>query len=884
MAITNNNKSTVRDGLVYVTANPLTGKIAKFWDSPQFMVVGIIAALIIFMYSGFALIITLVTSLIMYINIKSPRTMPLKTPKSSGAKIDKGSLQAGTERKLTEAKAITCIGIDRETGVQVWEDSDNERRHTAFIATTGSGKTFGLRFNMMMALVQTTGVIAVDGKGDIELPLEAVSIIRRFLRDDDIRILNFKQGNRNVYSENGTPRTNTFNPFATGSSTYIAEVLKALLSGDEGGGKGDMWQKRAEAMCENIAKMSTYKRDHSDFKIRPTAIAEMLELRELCRIYADKNIPQEYKNSLKNYFITLPDFEIEQVPSYAAGEPFQGKILEQHGYVAMQLQPTLQVLSDLYGFIFDTDSPEIDLKDVVINNRFLMVLLPAMEQSEGTLRNTGKIILAALKGMIAGELGSRFEGNVKEILSERACSDPAPFKTFFDECGYYAAISGIEILPAQGRGLGFAFQFICQVYTDLEKGGKETADIIWGNCNNKTIGKTESESTYNKVNDRLGETTVMVKEGVDIRTGEVFNSRVNTDRIAYVKRRRLEMQDLTVLREGQYYHITNDKLIAIQMGDPQIKRKVSETRYNQLVGLAPIPEKVQLMLSRDYSTIINRFKKNLKGGKDNAVKLDSLPTLRGVINLYRAKVQGIQSNHDTLTLFQKGLYDISMRANDDLESLSTERMGAMIGKIVVTESEKSKDTIKNNNDDVVARTPSTTNIDDLSSDNTSKGDWGVISSKEGEYKDFSYDKPSSFDDESRLEEVSELEGELEYLKLQLEGGSISQEEYDEEVSIIRRELASTDLDNEIEDYEGDSSGGDTEDDTSDPFEAAVELDTYSIEQLDIDSLTSHEEKDKAPFNESIYPSENIKEFSESRTYQKAAEVIAQLEKTFQIDI
>src|SRR5690606_29009333 len=135
-------------------------------------------------------------------------------------------------------------------------------------------------------------------------------------------------------------------------------------------------------------------------------------------------------------------------------------------------------------------------------------------------------------------------GNVNDILSERACADPAPFKNFFDECGYYAAIPGIEILPAQGRGLGFAFQFICQAYTDLEKGGKETADIIWGNCNNKQIGKTESETSYNKISVRLHESSVMVRETMELRTGDFATERVNTDRLAYVKRKRLEMSDL----------------------------------------------------------------------------------------------------------------------------------------------------------------------------------------------------------------------------------------------------------------------------------------------------------------------------------------------------
>jgi hypothetical protein len=775
MALTTNSRIKVNKSDIQVAANPFLRSAKNFWFSDRVNIGSAFLAIILFYAPGFPILITLLWLPVLFVNFKTDVRMPLKMPSSSLQKVDHGSYKPGEENTKDKPEGITCLGVDRETNKQVWEDADNDKRHHVMLATTGSGKTFSMKFNLIMSLVQTTGVIAIDGKGDIELPLETVRLCRRFLRDYDLRVLNFKQGSKNVYYESGEPRTNTFNPFASGSSTYIAEILKSLLSSDADGAKGgDVFQKRAEAMCSNIAKMATFMRDHGDFKIRPGTIAAMLELRELCRIYTNPDIPIDYKSSLSVYFKTLPGFETKPVQAYADGEEFEGKIMEQHGYVSMQLQPMLQVLSDLYGFIFDTDNPEVDLKDVVINNRFLLVLLPAMEQSLGTLQDTGKILLAALKGMISGELGEKFQGNIDSILNARACSDPAPFKCFLDECGYYAAIPGIEILPGQGRGLGFSFHFVAQTYTDLEKGGKETADIIWANVNNKTIGKTETETAYNKIRDRLGEADVLVRDRVEIEQGLLGPRRASASSLSYTRKQILEMSDLSVLREGETYHITNDILIKMRGGNPTIKSSVKEARYVQLIGLTAINDENKKLLRMDTSKATAFFNANMSASGQRAVKLSSLPNLGRLLSAKtRLVASGKVGKNPTPQEWESILYQV-------IQDNSKEEMTGSLAAI----SNIMKSTQKSNSPMEAPR--------EVETDKSTS--WVESAVKKAALHAELKDKAPTPPDGDDLEEVTEYESDKDFLNFQLSNGQITQEEYDEEIEQMSHERAGDDGD------------------------------------------------------------------------------------------
>jgi hypothetical protein len=627
-------------------ARPITYHLMNFWEYENFAFFPFSIVFICFLYPSAAPLLIGISIPIIAINLFSSITMPAFTPESSNERKDPNLIKQGKETEIRKPNAITCLGMDRITKRQIWINADYDKRHHKIIATTGSGKTFGLRFNILMALVQCTGIVVIDGKGDETLPIEVWHLLRRFGRETDFLFLNFKQGSKNVYNQTYLPKSNTFNPFCKASSSGVSEMLKSLLSqDDEKSGGGDFWSQRAAVFVDEISRIVTYKRDHFGDSLRVGTLREYLELRALCKVYTDERIPNRFKSGLETYFKTLPDFEIEDVPKYANGEEFAGKILEQHGYVSMQLQPALSVLADDYGYIFDTDTPDIDMDDVAVNNRVLFGLLPALEKAPATTANTGKIILAALKSMISGQLGNGIEGNLKAKSLERACEDKAPFPVKLDESGYYAAVSGIEVLPAQGRGLGFAFSFIAQTYEDWEKAGGKTAEIIWGNTNNTTIGKTETDITFDKVNKRLGQVSVLEQATVDVKTNFLgFMDRFMPSHLTLVKKDQIEMKDLTSLREGQYKQIFDTKMIDMQIGDPIILTEAKELRLNHLCPLAPISEDIIQTLQFNNNRMLTAFKENIKNSKsifNTPIKLR--PNLDSLINAHAMRISVSQS-------------------------------------------------------------------------------------------------------------------------------------------------------------------------------------------------------------------------------------------------
>ena len=672
MAFQTGNAMTVGKADYVHKASPLSSMFIHFWEYEFFAFFPVSIIFLCLLFPGTAPLLILFAAPIIILNLRAPIVMPAFTPESSSERLDPNLIKAGTENTKGKPNAITCLGVDRLTRRQIWVNADYDKRHHKILATTGSGKTYGLRYQVLMALIQCTGLVVIDGKGDESFPIEVWHLLRRFGRETDFLFLNFKQGSKNVYNETYLPKSNTFNPFCKASSSGVSEMLKSLLSqDDEKAGGGDFWSQRAQVFVDEISRITTYKRDHFGDSLRVGTLREILDLRSLCKVYADERIPDRFKAGLKTYFKTLPDFEIEDVPKYANGEEFAGKILEQHGYVSMQLQPALSVLADDYGYIFDTDTPDIDMDDVAVNNRILFGLLPALEKAPATTANTGKIILAALKSMIAGQLGNGIEGNLKSKTLERACEDKAPFPVKLDESGYYAAVAGIEVLPAQGRGLGFAFSFIAQTYEDWEKAGGKTAEIIWGNTNNTTIGKTETDITFEKVNKRLGQISVLEQATVDVKTNFLgFMDRFMPNQLTLVKKDQIEMKDLTALREGQYKQIFDTKMLDMQVGDPIIDTQADELRLNHLCPLAPIPEETLHALRFDNKRMLLAFKENIKNPKspfNRPVKLRE--NLGSLINAFALK-SSTEKHTVGIDEWQKIVFNIaSLQEESDQEEV-----------------------------------------------------------------------------------------------------------------------------------------------------------------------------------------------------------------------
>lgn len=354
---------------------------------------------------------------------------------------------------------ITYLGKEVTSNLEIWSGNSDLRTHMLVLGTTGSGKTellLGLVYN---ALTQNSGVIYTDGKGDVSLFNNVFRLARYLGRENDLLTINFLTSGRDFLGKQLDKTTNTMNPFALGSSGMLIELIISLM--DDAGGGGDMWKGRAIAFVAGLTRALAYLRDKGYLLLDANKFMQYFELPVIERLVWDKVISEggtditindplfeKVLSPLKDFILTLPGYKRE-----SKGNQEQ-KTGEQHGFIVMQLTRLFGDMSYTYGYLFQTSLGEVDMYDVVINRRILVVLLPALERAPDSLKMLGKLIVGAIKQMMAGCLGNRLEGAVREIVKARPTNAAVPFYCILDEYGYYAVL-GFAVAPAQARSLGF---------------------------------------------------------------------------------------------------------------------------------------------------------------------------------------------------------------------------------------------------------------------------------------------------------------------------------------------------------------------------------------------------------------------------------------------
>lgn len=354
---------------------------------------------------------------------------------------------------------ITFLGREISSKLEIWSADSDLRTHMLVLGTTGSGKTeflLGLVYN---ALVQNSGFIYTDGKGAVDLYLNVFRLARYLGREDDLLVINFLTSGRDFLDKQLDRTTNTMNPFALGSSGMLIELIISLM--DDSGSGGDMWKGRAIAFVAGLTRVLCYLRDRGYMLLDSNKFIEYFELPVVESVVWDKKISVDGKDititdplfdkviePLKAFVVTLPGYTKDKKGAQ------EQKTLEQHGFITMQLTRLFGDLSFTYGYIFQTLLGEVDMYDVVINRRILVVLLPSLERAPDSLKMLGKLIVGSIKQMMAGCLGNRLEGSVREIVDARPTNAAVPFYVVLDEYGYYAVL-GFAVAPAQARSLGF---------------------------------------------------------------------------------------------------------------------------------------------------------------------------------------------------------------------------------------------------------------------------------------------------------------------------------------------------------------------------------------------------------------------------------------------
>lgn len=395
------------------------------------------------------------------------------------------------DKKGSKPEGILYLGNQDPYKDEIWFSNSDARTHILYLGTTGSGKTEGLKAMASNALSWASGFVYVDGKADTDLWSSLSSLVRRFGRDDDLLVLNYMTGN----SDKKAP-SNTMNPFSSGSASYLTNMLVSLMPDAEG--DNAMWKERAVSLISSLMPILTYRRDTLDIPMSVGTIRHNLNLSSIIKLSRDENLPEHLRAGLKGYLDTLPGYNDAAFDDEGRDKPASPDqpmmdtttAKTQHGYLSMQFTRSLQSLADDYGYIFDSQAADVDMVDVVLNRRILVVLIPALEKSADEAANLGKIVAANLKGMMGSALGATVEGDTSTVIENKPTNSATPFMTIFDEVGYYAA-QGMAVMAAQARSLGFCMVFSAQDLPALEKRIKEEARSIAANCNIKIFGKLE---------------------------------------------------------------------------------------------------------------------------------------------------------------------------------------------------------------------------------------------------------------------------------------------------------------------------------------------------------------------------------------------------------
>lgn len=596
-------------------------------------------ALLSFLFSNFSDLIFFMIIGVYWFTMYSIVRIPCKKPIFSNEK-DVNNPSPGSN-KPGESKGIYYFGNEIGTDHELWFNNEDMRTHALIFGSTGSGKTETLLSISYNALAQGSGFIYVDGKGDNSLFAKVFSMTRSLGREDDLLVINFMTGAKDIIGAQKNTLSNTLNPFANGSSSMLSQLVVSMMeSGSQGNSDGDMWKGRAISFIESLMRYLVYLRDNEKLLLDAGTIRRYFTLDALENLFYDNKIidengeesifegiiPIEVSDPLDNYLSSLPGYK-----KGSKGEQ-SDKAYEQHGYIIMQLTRIFSSLADVYGHIIKTNLAEVDFKDVILNRRILVVLLPALEKSPDELSNLGKMIVASLRSMLAAGLGDKVEGQYKEIIETKPTNSKSPYLCVLDEYGYYA-VKGFAVVPAQARSLGFSVIFAGQDLPAFQKASKEEAASICANTNIKMCMKLEDpQETWEFFQKTAGESYVSAVKGFNIDKNSTSLSYKDSMEANLDKRNRIDILDLKDQREGEAHLFFKSNIVRMKSfyaNPPTVK----EIRVNEFVKVEP-PRSSQIELMKsvfrsrlnpsDYVEARNqynhdfqiKFQKGLDNGKD----------------------------------------------------------------------------------------------------------------------------------------------------------------------------------------------------------------------------------------------------------------------------
>ena len=405
---------------------------------------------------------------------------------------------------------------------------------------------------------------------------------------------------------------------AVGFLGAIAPVLTWMR--DTHGVQLDLERIRDATELSNVVLLATKKQIR--FTDSATGTSELLEFPDM---------PAALVQTLRSYLGQTGGFDLD-VP---LKEQRSQQPSEQHSYITMQFTEVFSQWLVSLGHIFKVRTGDVDMLDVVLNRRILVVILPSLENSDKTNAGLGKIVVAMLRSMMALTLGSKLEGDYGEIVGNRPSEAFAPFKVVFDELAYYVT-AGMDGMLAQGRGLGMHFLLGFQEAAGLLARIGEKMWSLLGNANLQVIMRLQDgNQTRSYVEKTAGEAHVTQSTSYTS-ASDLSDAHVASDHAEVRQVSRVNWLDVRALRPGQAIVLFQNSRVYTRVFYAPVKL-AGVIRRNK-PSMLDRPDAADLR--RQFARTMGVRRAVVEGNAAAAPEADSSPVLDGVLAELRRALAG----------------------------------------------------------------------------------------------------------------------------------------------------------------------------------------------------------------------------------------------------
>lgn len=558
------------------------------------------------------------------------RSLPMKLPSSLSNQLDYNDPQPGHTNKFNKASGTILLGNLRKGKTEVWVTGKDLLTHMLLIGTTGAGKTETLiSLSACTAFCMGGGIIYVDAKAAPKLLFQFATLARIFGREDDLRVINYITGNQSQKERYWERLSNTTNPFARGTAGTCSQTLVGLLPAS--GGDNQVFSDKAIAVLNVLMPALVELRDMGVINITPSLIGESIGLSKMMELarnhiefsgthYQNVSLSERTVKSIGTFLKALPGFNPKLPPEKQPAE-----VARQFGFAEGYFTRVLANLAGTFGHIYETELADADFVDIVMNNRILVVLVPAMEQASEERAALGKVVLSSIRTAMAQGLGGKAEGNREDVIDSLPIDLRIPTIIIVDE---YAevAVDGFAVTATQGRGLGMSVVFAGQDLAGFVRASEQEADMIFGNTRLKVLMALEDpEITWRKFKELAG--TMKVAEGAGWEQDVDGMDTYKTNIAASIRDAdRLNFQDLKEQREGEGHVFERANIHRVQIFHHGIsdKKLVSNFRINRMLKIKhPDPDTLELLQDKVAKNI--ELERKIVNG--DVPQIPNIPTL-----------------------------------------------------------------------------------------------------------------------------------------------------------------------------------------------------------------------------------------------------------------